>query len=244
MAFATRPRLADSSVARLDEYARSALWVPVEMAHAGGVTLVAEPRRRQVVWHGYTLPVVGLSFGAGAVLSVRPDLVERLRSEMGSDVRLPALDAAALRRTLRAVQRTLPHAFTLAGDLRAADEATFQPSRTMQRAEIIPRDDPAAMHLRSRFDGDVFGVRGPRGRVISWAALKLKAADVWELAVATEPDYRGRGYARDVVSAATRFVLDSQRTPIYVHDRDNDTSALVSRSLGYRVYAETVLGEH
>ncbi len=244
MAPVAAARLADLSLARLDDYARSALGCPPETAHAGGVTLLADPARARVVWHGYTLPIVGLSFAAGAVFSVRPDVVEQLRREMGSDVTLPALDAAAVRRALRAVKRTLPSAFTLAGDLRAADAGTFQPSPTAQRAELIPRDDPLGVHVRSRFDGEVFGVRGPQGRIVAWAALKLKTPSVWELAVATEADYRGRGYGRDVVSAATRFALDSGTIPIYVHDRDNSTSAFVSRALGYQVYAEMILGEY
>jgi predicted GNAT family acetyltransferase len=98
--------------------------------------------------------------------------------------------------------------------------------------------------LRTRFDGAVFGVRGPRGRLVSWAALKLKTNRVWEVAVATEADYRGRGYARDVVSAATRHSIDQGKLAIYVHDRDNTTSAFVARSVGYQMYAEIVFSEY
>jgi GNAT superfamily N-acetyltransferase len=147
-----------------------------------------------------------------------------------------------LRRLLRSVRRLLPHAFTLGGDLRAADAESF--SGGPKLAELIPREDAAALHLRNRFDGEVFGVRGPRNRVISWAALKLKSDTVWEIAVATEADYRGRGYARDVVAAAARFALDQGKIPIYVHDRDNSTSAFVARAVGFPIYAEIVLGEY
>jgi predicted GNAT family acetyltransferase len=80
--------------------------------------------------------------------------------------------------------------------------------------------------------------------LISWAALKLKSEHVWEIAVATEADYRGRGYARDVVSAASRFTLEHGRLPIYIHDRDNGTSAFVARAAGYQLYAEIVLSEY
>jgi GNAT superfamily N-acetyltransferase len=163
---------------------------------------------------------------------------------MGSDRRLAYLDGPALRRLLRAVRRLLPNAFTLGGDLRAADADSFVPSPMIQRAELIARDDPSALHLRTRFDGEVFGVRGPRNRVISWAALKLKSKAVWEIAVATEADYRGRGFARDVVSAAARYTLEQGKIPIYVHDRDNSTSAFVARAVGFHIYAEIVLGEY
>jgi hypothetical protein len=243
MTSTTAARLDRATLDRLDTYARDALGCPPEMGHAGGVTLLPDRARARPIWHGYVMPMVALSFAEGAVISIRPDLLDQLRTHMGSDVRLARVDTAAERRLLRAVQRTLANAFTLGGDLRAVDEHHFQPTAS-NHAELIPRPDPAALHLRSRFDGEVFGVRGPRGRVVSWAALKLKTPDVWEIAVATESDYRGRGYARDVVSAATRYTLEQGRIPIYVHDRDNTTSAFVSRTLGYLVYAGIVFGEY
>lgn len=238
----TRPRLAAATMDVLDGYAEQILTCSPSVARAGGVHLLAVRARGLAGWHGYTLPIIGLSFSAGAVVACRPDLLERLSAEMGSDQRLPSLDAAALRRLLRSVRRLLPHAFTLGGDLRAADADSFSGSPSL--AELIPRDDPSALHLRNRFDGEVFGVRGPRNRVISWAALKLKSDAVWEIAVATEADYRGRGFARDVVAAAARYALDQGKIPIYVHDRDNSTSAFVARAVGFHVYAEIVLGEY
>ena len=75
-------------------------------------------------------------------------------------------------------------------------------------------------------------------------ATLLFSRDDWELAVATEADYRGRGYARDVVSAASRFTLDQNRLPIYIHDRDNGSSAFVARAVGFQLYAEIVLSEY
>jgi GNAT superfamily N-acetyltransferase len=195
-------------------------------------------------WHGYTLPIVALSYAPGAVIACRPDLVEPLRAELGSDIHQPYLDGPAFRRLWRAVKRCGPHAFTLAGDLRAVDRATFAPTGTMTRAEHMAEDDPSALHLRARFDGAIFGVRGPRGRLISWAALKLKSDRVWELAVATEADYRGRGYARDVVSAAAAYTMEQGRLPAYIHDRDNGTSAFVARAVGFQLYAEIVLCEY
>jgi GNAT superfamily N-acetyltransferase len=238
----TRPRLAPGTIDILDGYAEGTLTCPPSLARAGGVHLIAVRSRSLPGWHGYTLPIIGLSFSTGAVLACRPDLVERLATEMGSDRHLESLDAAALRRLLRSVRRLLPHAFTLGGDLRAADAESVIARPKL--AELIPREDAAALHLRNRFDGEVFGVRGPRKRVISWAALKLKSDTVWEIAVATEADYRGRGYARDVVAAAARYALEQGKIPIYVHDRDNSTSAFVARAVGFHIYAEIVLGEY
>ena len=244
MTLATSRRLAASTLQTLDAYAQQVLACPPDLARAGGVHILSVPGRGLPAWHGYTMPIVGLAFAPGAVIACRPDLVETLRRTLGTDARLPALDAPALRRLHRAVRTLLPHAFTLGGDLRAVDAMTFAPSPTIGRAEHIPEDDPAALHLRTRFDGPIFGVRGPRGRLVSYAALKLKSETVWEIAVATEPDYRGRGFARDVVSAASRRAFDAGRLPIYIHDRDNSTSAFVARAVGFQLYSEIVLGEY
>jgi predicted GNAT family acetyltransferase len=190
------------------------------------------------------MPIVGLSFAQGAVIACRPDLIDRLRAELGSDARQPYLDGPAFRRLWRAVARCCENSFTLAGDMRAASAATLVTPDTLDRAEHLPEEDTAALHLRTRFDGAIFGVRGPHGRLVSWAAIKLKSDTVWELAVATEPDYRGRGFARAVVAAATRHTLDHGRVPIYIHDRDNSTSAFVARAVGFQLYCEIVLCEY
>jgi GNAT superfamily N-acetyltransferase len=240
----TSSRLSSSAVRTLDAYAEKVLTCPPRLARRGGVHIVSTAARGLPSWHGYVLPIVGLSFAPGAVLSCRPDLMDALCRELGSDAHLPYLDGPALRRMLRAIQHTVQNAFTLAGDLRAVDKQTFAPSSTMDRAEHIDLEDTAALHLRTRFDGAIFGVRGPHGRLVSWAALKLKTESVWEVAVATEADYRGRGYGRDAVSAATRFALEKGRVPIYIHDRDNTTSAFVARALGYQIYAEIVFSEY
>ena len=152
------------------------LACPPRWPARGGVHLLSDRARGLPAWHGYTLPIVGLSFAPGAVIACRPDLVDRLRAELGSDAHQSYLDGPAFRRLWRAVQRCVPNAFTLAGDFRAADARDIRAVATRcDRAEHIAEDDPAALHLRTRFDGAIFGVRGPHGRLVSWAALKLKS---------------------------------------------------------------------
>ena len=232
------------AVRTLDHYCDAVLSCAPTLARRGGVNVRSEPRRGLPSWHGYTMPIVGLSFAQGAVVACRPDLVEQLRRELGSDIRQPYLDGPAFRRLWRAISHCVPNAFTLAGDFRAASESTFVAPPSIDRAELISEDDAAALHLRTRFDGAIFGVRGPHGRLISWAAIKLKSELVWELAVATEADYRGRGFARDVVAAAAKFTFEQGRLPVYIHDRDNSTSAFVARAVGFQLYCEIVLCEY
>ncbi|MBI2755193.1 MAG: GNAT family N-acetyltransferase [Chloroflexi bacterium] len=206
--------------------------------------MVSDAARGLPVWGGYVLPVVGLSFAEGATIGVKPEIRDAFVAALGSTARLPSLDRPALLRVLRVARQHAPHAFTLAGDVLAADATSLREPVTVARAELITADDPAALTLRHRFDGAVFGVRGPRGPLISWAALKCKSDTVWEVAVATEPEYRGRGYARDVVAAAARYTIENGKVCLYVHDHDNRSSAFVARALGFTRYAEIVLAEY
>ena len=60
----------------------------------------------------------------------------------------------------------------------------------------------------------------------------------------TEAAYRGRRYAKEVVAAATRHILEAGRLALYVHDRANHASARVCRALGYVEYAEEYFCEY
>lgn len=235
--------LEPETVQRLDRYVCESLACPAAVARRGGVHVVATAERLKPAWLGYSLPVIAIAYPEGAAIAVRPDMAAPLRAAMGSDLKADRLDHAAVSRLRRHVERLVALAYVLGGDARAVDRASFIGSASEGRAERIDPADPAAAHIRHRFDGAVFGIRGPRGSLISWAALKLKSNDVWEVAVATEADYRARGYGRDVVSAATRHTLEQGRLCLYVHDHENTTSAFVARSLGYQTFAEIVLAE-
>src|SRR5437879_12764563 len=99
----TSHRLPAAAVRAVDEYAETVLACPPALARRGGVNLLAESRRGLPTWHGYTMPIVGLSFAAGAVIACRPDLTEQLQAELGSDLHQPPLDDAGVRRLWAAV---------------------------------------------------------------------------------------------------------------------------------------------
>ena len=144
----------------------------------------------------------------------------------------------------------MPYIYSLSGHVLYCDPSTFRPFSAAPSGPARPlaeRLDPAdrrAQELRRRFDGEIFVVNGARGEIASWAAIKLKHDEVWEIAVVTEAAYRGRGYAREVVSAATEYILLQGRLALYVHDRTNHASAKVCRSLGFVEYAEEFFCEY
>src|SRR6202023_3315863 len=100
---ATSNRLPASAVRTLDAYAEQGLACPPSVARRGGIHLQPTARRGLPAWHGYTLPIVGLSFAPGAVVACRPDLADQLRAQLGSDSHQQYLDGPAFRRLWRAI---------------------------------------------------------------------------------------------------------------------------------------------
>jgi GNAT superfamily N-acetyltransferase len=228
-------------LAAIDAYLMQTLSLDIASARQGGLHINPEPRRGLPGWRGFVTPALAVSFRDGATISVRPDLQVALRSAMGSDEHAERLDRGAMLRLGRAFHQTLPNGYVLVGDLLVAEKDTFRPDAGRQPASLVEEGDPAGASLRHRFDGAIFGIPGPRGPLMSWAALKRKSETVWEIATATEADYRGRGFARACVSAATAHALEQGRLVAYIHDHDNRSSAFVARSLGFKLYSEIAL---
>jgi RimJ/RimL family protein N-acetyltransferase len=126
-----------------------------------------------------------------------------------------------------------------------ADEESFRPyhGRAVHRLtlEDLPRlqeaGHPLACQEEAMSQGDVFAII-EGGKVRSYATILRSSDEAWEIAVSTEEPYRGRGYAKSVVSAATEAILQAGRVPIYSCDEFNAASRRVAESLGFRKYAD------
>ena len=235
-------RIRVGQVERLDEFHARELGCGLELLRQPGVHLLASERRGRPGWGGYTVPVLALSTAQGGIVSCRAELLAALVGELSSVPRDRPLGDAAFEKLRRVTRRSVPYAYSLSGYALYCDLDHVRPVRGL--AERLPPGDSRGIDLRRRFDGEIFVVRGTRNEIASWAAIKLKSDDIWEIAVVTEAAYRGRGYAKQVVSAATEHILDSGRLALYVHDRSNAASAKVCRSLGYVEYAEEFFCEY
>lgn len=228
--------------ARLHAFHAAEFGCPAALLQTKGTHLVASDRRRSPGWGGYTVPLCALTTASATVISARSDMVDRINRELGLGQPRGPLDIAELDVLRRISQRVVPHAHSLNGYVMFADQDAFRPM--VSRATRIESSDPAGADLRRRFDGPIFAIRNTRGDVVSWAALKLKSDDIWEIAVVTEAAYRGQGLAREVVSAATAYIIEQGRLALYVHDRANLASAKVCRSLGYVEYGQEFFSEY
>jgi RimJ/RimL family protein N-acetyltransferase len=235
-------RIKVGQVARVDAFHAVELGCNPSLLRDPGVHILPSERRARPGWGGYTVPILALSTPTGGIVSARPDLLERTRTGLGRVMADRPLGGAEFTRLHHVARQAIPYAYSLSGHVLYADAEHFQPRPS--RAVRLDRHDPRGTDLRRRFDGEIFVVWSVRGEIASWSAIKLKADDVWEIAVVTEVPFRGQGLAKEVVSAATEHILEQGRTALYVHDRTNVASAKVCRALGYVEYAEEFFSEY
>lgn len=72
------------------------------------------------------------------------------------------------------------------------------------------------------------------GKWASEARVNWQSECFAEVGVYTKKEFRGRGFAKDVVFALTREILASGRWPLYVVSRHNAVSIAVCQALGYQ----------
>jgi len=212
------------------------------------VTVVAPAHRATPRWMGWQVPLdcivrVGSTADSG-VISVIPPLGEHLCNFL--DPQRPGRCYLPPRgqELTPFINRHLPYSAPKYHCILHCDTLNFCPHRPTYPVEELHADDIHYSWYRHHFDGQIFVARDERGRIISWSAIKLKSAQVWEMAVVTEEPYRGMGLAKSVVSAATRATLAAGKTPIYLHDITNTASARVCRALGYQLYGHQLICEN
>ncbi len=200
---------------RLDRHLRSWLgaWPP-----AGEVTVVGSPRRRQPGWDGAVRPFAGVATPDGAVLSVPPELVDRIGDGRALDDVLDRVPAAF----------GVPGAVVGRGVFRYAVSAP-----AMDPVGVwLPADDARVPAWLRPFGGQVLVVLED-GRYVAGLGIKRHDELGREVAVATEEPWRGRGLARALVARASARILRAGGVPIYLHGRSNAASARVAEAGGF-----------
>lgn len=204
-------------------------WLGAWPPPSAGVTIVGSAKRERPGWDGNVRQVVGVATPDGAVLSVPPGWVERVRA-LGSDLDSVAagLPAAAGR----------PDGRVGFGVFRW----TIQPSSLPDAGEWVERTDPRVPAWLLPFNDEVLIAWDDEGRY--GAGVGRKKHDRWghELAVVTEAALRGRGIARRLVAQAARRVLDDGAVPTYLHDPANVASAHVADACNFRDVGWRIIG--
>jgi GNAT superfamily N-acetyltransferase len=227
----------------LDAYFADQLGCKMQDLWRGEVVVVSSPSG-PTSFQGYgrargrefRRPLWGVQTVEGVVISVRQEWREEVDRVVGGVKNWT--EALTVERWLP-FREQMPSLRFIAGFLLYCDRQGFTPY-CHHEPVLLPNEHP----LRQAYGPDVPAVCAIilGDRVVSHAHIKPLVSDaVWEIAVGTDPDQRGKGYAKAVVSAATQFILAAGGVALYVCDEDNAPSLAVARRLGYTEYGRDLL---
>lgn len=181
---------------------------------------------------GTPLAVFSMKKGLGGVIACRTALLNAVDSALASHSDLNDDACEAVRATVDPLVRASEWFY----GQRLYCEPAWYTNYASGEVRIVTTEDETAHELGLKWGGEVFG-QVADGRVVSWAAVKPLSDVVWDLSVRTLPEYRGRGYAKSVVSAAVRFIFDHDRLAAWGTHRTNLASINTARAVGFRDYA-------
>jgi GNAT superfamily N-acetyltransferase len=178
-----------------------------------GIVVVESEQRTTPGWDGKVLPVVGLTGGDWAVLSVAPGRGEGVRTYL-QDIR--AIDIAGALALMTATFRWCTHA-----------------RDTPDVGEWVPTTDIRVPEWLRPFNGDVLISWDDHGAYGAGVGRKMHNPLGHEISVGTEPALRGRGIAQGLVETAARRILADGAVATYIHLLDNFASGKVAERAGF-----------
>ena len=126
-------------------------------------------------------------------------------------------------------------------DRRRHNVTQFTTDPTAQAAELLKNSGRSVDNLRQTFahpDAAVFGIL-QEGQLVSGAFVEPRTKRTMEIcSVYTHENYRGQGLAASVVSAATHWILEQGKFPVYATRTTNAVSMHLAQSIGYMKYGQ------
>ena len=104
--------------------------------------------------------------------------------------------------------------------------------------ELTAATDPGPFLPQTIQMGSYFGIRASDGRLVAMAGERLQSTAFAEIsAVCTLPEFRGRGYARGLVTFLAAQILATGKTP-FLHVKSENGAKVVYQKIGFRLRAE------
>jgi hypothetical protein len=101
--------------------------------------------------------------------------------------------------------------------------------------------DPGPFLPQTILMGSYFGIRANDGRLVAMAGERLQSTAFAEIsAVCTHPEFRGRGYARALVTFLAAQILAAGKTP-FLHVKSENGAKVVYQKIGFRLRAAMYL---
>jgi len=103
--------------------------------------------------------------------------------------------------------------------------------------DLIAATEPGPFLLQTIQMGSYFGIRASDGRLVAMAGERLQSTAFAEIsAVCTLPEFRGRGYARALVTFIAAQILAAGKTP-FLHVKSENEAKVVYQKIGFRLRA-------
>jgi ribosomal protein S18 acetylase RimI-like enzyme len=119
-------------------------------------------------------------------------------------------------------------------------------AQAIQSIQLAPADVPEMLALTGMTEpgpflprtielGRYFGIRSDDGRLAAMAGERLRLAGFTEIsAVCTHPDFRGRGYAKALVSMLASKIMGEGKMP-FLHVNPDNSAKVVYEKIGFQV---------
>jgi ribosomal protein S18 acetylase RimI-like enzyme len=107
--------------------------------------------------------------------------------------------------------------------------------------ELTAATEPGPFLPQTIQMGNYFGIRASDGRLVAMAGERLQDTAFTEIsAVCTRPEFRGRGYARDLTTFLAAQILATGKTP-FLHVKSENGAKVVYQKIGFRLRAAIYL---
>jgi GNAT superfamily N-acetyltransferase len=107
--------------------------------------------------------------------------------------------------------------------------------------ELTAATEPGPFLPQTIQMGNYFGIRASDGRLVAMAGERLRSTAFTEIsAVCTHPEFRGRGYARDLTTFLAAQILAAGKTP-FLHVKSENGAKVVYQKIGFRLRAAIYL---
>jgi len=107
--------------------------------------------------------------------------------------------------------------------------------------ELTAATEPGPFLPQTIQMGRYFGIRAADGRLAAMAGERLRSTEFAEIsAVCTHPEFRGRGYARELTTFLAAQIQAAGKTP-FLHVKSENGAKVVYQKIGFRLRAAICL---
>lgn len=222
-----------SDIDLIDRYYASVLGCSADDLNSDRLSIVASENRNIRFAKGVPLALFALLKKSGGVFSIRPDLVSTADRVL-QHIESGTTDDNICDTLKTALSPLIDVRFWFRGSRLYCGRETFT-DLSFGEVRITTHEDEHSIFLHNKWGGEVYS-QIVDDKTVSWAAIKPLSDVIWDLSIETLEEYRGRGYAKSVVSSTVRHILDNDRFAGWGCDRINTASLRTAHAVGFTDY--------